>query len=325
MDSKHLSKPVRNLMQPAPLVLREGMTVAEALDEIRAKVASDIISYFYVESHDGRLTGVIPVRSLLTAPLDAPLLLHMIRELRTLRESDSVLDACEAFAMHKLLAFPVVDADLRLVGVVDIKVFTDEIFEVTEHERMEELFEAIGFRISQVQGAGALTAWRFRFPWLLATIASGLACAFLAGAFQHTLASSLTLAFFMTLVLGLGESLSIQTMTMTVQELRMRKPTWRWFVVALRREATAAALLGASSGALASALAWLWLGETTTTVVLGVGILLAMIMATAIGLGIPTLLHAFRLDPKIAAGPVTLALTDLSTLLIYFSLAGMAS
>ena len=41
------------------------------------------------------------------------------------------------------------------------------------------------------------------------------------------------------------------------------------------------------------------------------------------GLSVPTLLHALRLDPKIAAGPVTLALTDILTLLFYFGLASV--
>jgi magnesium transporter len=36
---------------------------------------------------------------------------------------------------------------------------------------------------------------------------------------------------------------------------------------------------------------------------------------------VPALLHALRLDPKIAAGPITLALTDIFTLLFYFGLA----
>ncbi len=34
-------------------------------------------------------------------------------------------------------------------------------------------------------------------------------------------------------------------------------------------------------------------------------------------------LHAFKLDPKIAAGPLTLALTDVFTLLFYFTLAAV--
>jgi len=58
------------------------------------------------------------------------------------------------------------------------------------------LFEALGFRVSQVRGASPLRAFRFRFPWLLATIASGLACAVLVSVFQLTLASSIALAFF---------------------------------------------------------------------------------------------------------------------------------
>jgi magnesium transporter len=38
-------------------------------------------------------------------------------------------------------------------------------------------------------------------------------------------------------------------------------------------------------------------------------------------LSVPTLLHALKLDPKIAAGPITLALSDIFTLLFYFSMA----
>jgi magnesium transporter len=34
-------------------------------------------------------------------------------------------------------------------------------------------------------------------------------------------------------------------------------------------------------------------------------------------------LHAMRLDPKIAAGPLTLALADICTILSYFAVASM--
>jgi magnesium transporter len=47
-----------------------------------------------------------------------------------------------------------------------------------------------------------------------------------------------------------------------------------------------------------------------------------MITAALLGLAIPTTLHAVRADPKIAAGPIVLALTDLATLLFYFNVAG---
>ncbi len=46
-----------------------------------------------------------------------------------------------------------------------------------------------------------------------------------------------------------------------------------------------------------------------------------MLLACLIGLAIPSLLDRLRLDPKIAAGAVTLALADLGALALYFNLA----
>jgi len=51
--------------------------------------------------------------------------------------------------------------------------------------------------------------------------------------------------------------------------------------------------------------------------------LLIISAACLFGLSIPSLLHALRLDPKVAAGPATLAITDICTVLLYFSLAAL--
>ena len=52
-------------------------------------------------------------------------------------------------------------------------------------------------------------------------------------------------------------------------------------------------------------------------------ITVAMITACLLGVLMPTALRALKADPKIAAGPIVLALTDLATLLFYFNLAGI--
>ena len=57
--------------------------------------------------------------------------------------------------------------------------------------------------------------------------------------------------------------------------------------------------------------------------VIGASIVLALGAACFFGLTVPAVLHALRLDPKIAAGPITLACTDIFTLLFYFGLAAM--
>jgi magnesium transporter len=48
---------------------------------------------------------------------------------------------------------------------------------------------------------------------------------------------------------------------------------------------------------------------------------MSLFTACLFGFSVPSLLHRLKLDPKIAAGPVTLAVTDFVALIFYFSLA----
>jgi len=303
--------------------LRPDMTVDQALRKIRQEGLGEKIIYFYVLDDGNRLVGVLPTRRLLTSEPDKRLDEVMIRKVIAIPAEATVNEACEFFVLHKLLAFPVLEPSGRMLGIVDVNFFTEEMFDLAERDQADSVFEALGFRLAQVRDAGALKAFRYRFPWLLTTITSGTLCALLTSAFEVTLAQSLVLAFFLTLVLGLGESVSIQSMTVTIQALRTVPPTLAWYTRALTREVGTALLLGAGCGVTVGFICWIWRGEALAGVVIGAGILCSLLAACVIGLSIPALLHALRLDPKIAAGPITLALADLCTLLAYFSLAAL--
>jgi magnesium transporter len=320
-DTDHLQLPVMNVARRDFTKLLPEFTVQEALDYIRREGVGEKIVYFYVVDEGGRLKGVLPTRRLLAAPLHQRISELMIPKVVAVPQTATVMDACDFFILHKFLALPVVDEKRRMVGVVDVGVLTNEVFDVAEREQWDEVFETIGFRLSQVRDASPLRAFRFRFPWLMATIGSGTICALLASAYEMTLAKSLVLAFFLTLALGLGESVSIQAMTITIQALRSAQPTVRWYLRTLRREAATAILLGAGCGTIVGLIVWLWRGEAMAAISIGASILLALVASCGFGLSIPTVLHACKLDPKIAAGPMTLALSDIFTLLFYFSIA----
>ena len=245
---EHLHQPVLAVARKDAAILREDFAVQQALDAIRLRGIGEKIVYFYVVDTNERLAGVLPTRQLLTAPLERRLSELMIRRVVAIPHTATVLEACEAFVLHRFLAFPVVDESRRIVGVVDVGLLTEEAFDIAEREQTNALFEAIGFRVSQVHDASPLRAFRFRFPWLLATIGSGTLCALLASVYAVTLAKSIVLAFFLALVLGLGESVSIQSMTVTIQALRATHPSFGWYVRAFRREAGTALLLGAGCG-----------------------------------------------------------------------------
>lgn len=320
-DIDQLDQPLSTVARRDVATLRQDLTVQRALDVIRQRGLGEKIVYFYVVDESGCLRGVLPTRRLLTAPLEQCLADVMLTQVIALPQTATVREACDAFAAHKFLAFPVVDEARRLIGVMDVGLFTEKVLDLAERRHLDDVFETIGLRSSHLRDATPLRTFRFRFPWLLATIASGSLCALLASAYAVTLAGSLVLTFFLTMVLGLGESVSIQSMTVTIQALRQQPPTLAWYAHRFRREAAATFLLGAATGAVVGLIVWLWQGDARAAVSIGASLLLALGAAAFFGLTVPTLLHAFRLDPKISAGPVTLALTDIFTLLCYFSLA----
>ena len=314
------SQPILSVARRDVTTLAADLTVRQALEEIRQQGLGEKVVYFYVVNADRQLVGVVPTRRLLTAPLEQRLAEIMVRRLITISERGTVLDACELFLMHRFLALPVVDDAGRIVGVVDAGLLTEEVLDLSERENTDALFEAIGFHVAQVRDASVARMFRYRFPWLVATVSSGILCAWLTSAFEMTLANSIVLAFFLTLILGLGESVSIQSMTVAIQSLRALRPTWRWYRTALRREVGTAVLLGLACGAVVGLLIWLWRGAAVVAVSVGGSIVLALGAACVCGLSVPALLHALNLDPKIAAGPITLAVTDIFTLLFYFGL-----
>jgi magnesium transporter len=139
--------------------------------------------------------------------------------------------------------------------------------------------------------------------------------------FEATLAESLVIAFFLTLVLGLGESVSIQSMTLTVQALHTAQPDLKWYLKNLFKESQTAFLLGISCGAIVALVIIFWKGAIVAGISVGLSIVLVEMMAAFWGLSVPSLLHKTKLDPKIAAGPITLALADISTIIFYLGLA----
>ncbi|RPI74994.1 MAG: magnesium transporter [Desulfobacteraceae bacterium] len=322
-DPEHLKQPVLKYARTDFATLRRDLNVQEALDNIRQQGLGERIVYFYVVDENRSLVGVLPTRRLLTSALVEKIGNIMIKNVVTISRQATLLEACEFFILYRFLSFPVVDEHKRILGVIDVTFFKEEVFEISEHEKMDELFESIGFHLSQVRDASALRAFRFRFPWLLVTIGSGTICALLAGAFELTLARVILLAFFLTLVLALSESVSIQSMTLTIQTLRFKQPTFKWYLKAIARESMASLFIGSGCGLVTFGVVWLWQSAFLPALAIGCSVLLTLIAACAFGLTVPAILHALKLDPKVAAGPITLALTDITTLSIYFSLGAL--
>ena len=320
--SAKLNKPILSVAHKEYVILQKDLTVREALENIRqTQFGEDAFYYFYIVNQDQQLIGIVTTRGLLSSDLDQKLSNIMTEKVIAIPEAFTILEACESFVIYKYLAFPIVNKNNHIVGVIDIKFYAEEVFDIAGNESREKIFEAIGFHILKLKDASTLKAFRFRFPWLLTTIVSGFICAILVSIYEVTLASAIILAFFITLILALGESVSMQSMTLTIQSLRYLQPTFKWYVSAFRKEFPTALMLGTACSILVGGIVFVWKGDISAAFVIGGSIILSLCMGSIIGLTVPSILHAIRMDPKISAGPLTLAFTDIFTILCYFTLA----
>ena len=210
--------------------LRPDWTVGEALDQMRANPPGGRVIYFYVTDDSGKLVGVVPTRRLLLSAPTIRMADLMIRSVIAIPESATVLDACEFFTMHRLLAFPVVDANRVLTGIIDVDVYTDELAadaneEETDARINNDVFELIGVHLTPTESGNPLAGFRRRFPWLACNIAGGLLAAALAGVFQDVLTwKDAVLALFIPVVLGLAESVAMQSVDRLASFLRKHRP-----------------------------------------------------------------------------------------------------
>jgi magnesium transporter len=160
-----------------------------------------------------------------------------------------------------------------------------------------------------------------RFPWLMCNITGGIVAAFLSGVFQQEIERAVTLALFIPVVLALAESVSIQSISLTLQVLHGKPPSWLLIFQKLHREFLVGLLLGGASGLVVGMVGLAWIGQLRLAFCVFGGVAAGAVAAAVLGTSVPNVLRRLKLDPRVAAGPVVLALTDLITLLCYFNLA----
>lgn len=320
-NGKELSRPVRDFALAVETALQADMTIAEALVSLRKRTIEHKVIYFYVVSGDGKLLGVIPTRRLLLEDPSRRIQDVMAPNPIAVRDNATLEDAMELFAMHRLLALPVIDGEGRLMGHIDIDLYADEAVDLSERQRSAEVFQLIGVSLQQVRTKSAWSSFRLRMPWLLCNIFGGVACAAIAAYFHLVLAEVLLLAMFIPLVLTLSESISMQSMTITLEQMRVTRSPW----LGLKRRASvewkATAMVAIVCAGLVGLAATLWGKGLHPATVIGTSIMLSMAVSASIGAIMPAALHTFKLDPKVAAGPVVLMLADVITTLAYLSLA----
>jgi magnesium transporter len=321
LSKTNLHDPVSAHLHREFTQLSAGQTVNEALESLRTHPPQGRIIYLYVTDADGKLCGVVPTRRLLLASPAERIADIMVRTVVALPATATVLDACEFFIQHRFLALPVVDGERRILGVVDVELYTNEMTDLDDADARNDLFQSVGITLEKGRGAAPASGFRRRFPWLGCNLAAGIIAAFLSGLFEDVLNRAVALAFFIPVVLNMAESVSSQSVSLALLALHGQRPTWKSLFARLRSELLTGLFLGLAAGTVVGLTALAWRESPRIALCVLGGIAGGVAGAAVLGIAMPTALRLIRLEPRVAAGPVALAGADIITILLYLNLA----
>jgi len=303
--------------------LKKEMTVREALEHVRKTgIDSESIDICYVMDQNRKLEGIIPLRELVLSDENTVIEDIMETNIISVNTHMDQEEVGNLFRKYDLLAMPVVDNENRLVGIITI----DDVIDIIEYENTEDFQVMAAMEPSEEEylKTGILTLARNRIVWLLVLMISATFTGRIIRHYEDVLASVVTLAAFIPMLMDSGGNAGSQSATMVIRglaldEIRMKdlgKVVWKEFRVSL------------IVGAILSSVNFLrvyFLEKTGLQIALTISLSLyfTIILAKLVGSTLPILAKKLKLDPAIMAAPMITTIVDAVALFTYFRIASL--
>lgn len=317
------------LMNPRYVRVRPDMSVDEAITYLRRQASerAGAMHYAYAQDPEQKLRGVVSFRRLLSARPDQRVDELMQTDLVTVPEAMDQEDLSRLFATYRLMAFPVVDPQGRMKGIVTL----DDIVDVVREEATED--------IQKIGGTAALDAPYLRIGiadmikkragWLAALFIGESLTATAMGYFEAEIARAVVLALFVPLVISSGGNSGGQATTLIIRAMALGEVRLRDWWRVVRREVFSGLGLGCILAAIGMVRILVWqalfhtYGEHHFLVALTVAISLVgvVLWGTLVGSMLPFVLRRLGFDPASASAPFVATLVDVTGLIIYFTTA----
>ena len=309
------------LMYTDVFTLHEETKAKDAIYALQDQEGAEMVFYLYTLDNDGRLTGVISLRELVTTPVDTMLKDIMSKHVHVVRPETDQEEVARIVSQYNFLAVPVVDQEDRLLGIVTV----DDVVDVIREEATEDFLQLVGAgKDREILLKSSWENARMRVPWLFASWVGGILAALIIGIFDDVLKSTIALAAFIPVIMGMGGNIGTQSSTMIVRGLATGRVSIENSVKILFKEIRVGLILGILYGLLLGVFAIFQFINVSPMIglVVGLSICISMIIAATIGSLVPLILNRFEIDPAIATGPFVTTAIDILGVAFYFIVAG---
>lgn len=310
---------VGRLMTPDFVSVLPYWTIEQAFRHIRRKGReAETISTIYVTDTRWKLLDALELERFVLASPSATVESIMDRSFVALAPEDDREEAVKKMKKYDLFALPVVDAGGVLLGIVT----ADDVFDVAEEEATEDIQKGAAVEPLKMsyREASVWDLYQKRVPWLVGLVVINLGASGIIAFYEEILAATLALAFFIPLLMASGGNTGAQAATLMVRALAIEDVKGAQWVKALGKEIAVGGLLSLTMG-LGVAVIALAGSDWSIGLTVGLAMTAIVLVSNLIGVLCPVALNFFRIDPAVASSPMVTSIVDITSLLLYFSIA----
>lgn len=301
------------------IALRREMTVADAILRIRQIGLNRETIYTCYVTEKKKLIGAVDVKELLTTSESKLIEEIMDTNMLYAQTTDDQEDVARTITKYGLIALPIVDHEMCMVGIVTV----DDAMLVLQEEETEDISIMAGVNPSDESyfGTTVFEHVKSRIPWLLFLMLSATVTQMIMNSYESALAVMPQLAGFIPMLTGTGGNCGSQSSTLVIRGLAVGEIEFADVIKVIWKEVRIAVCISVVLSVVNGVRIMLMgQGDATMAFTIGATMACTIIIAKVVGCTLPLIAEKVGLDPAIMATPLISTLVDISTISVYFAI-----
>ncbi len=311
------------------IAVPRNLTIKQAMKSLVNQAAdNDNLSTIYVvdDETSNRFYGAINLQDLIVARAGTELETLVITSYPYVYDHETVSDCIEQLKDYSEDSIPVVDSDMKLLGIIT----SQDLVEVVDEEMGEDYAKLGGLIAEEDLDEPLKESIRKRVPWLFALLLMGLLVSAVVGIFEPVMQQLAFVVAFQSMILDMAGNTGTQSLAVTIRVLMDENLTGKQKRHLVWKEGRAGFCNGMIVGIITCVFVGFYLNFTQQTLgwtkaflvsgCIGVSMVLAMTISSLTGTVIPLIFKKLKIDPAVASGPMITTLNDLVGVISYYGL-----
>ncbi|MBQ1302335.1 MAG: magnesium transporter [Firmicutes bacterium] len=304
--------------------LKKEMKVRDALNYIKIHgMDQETVYTCYVMDNQRHLEGIISLKTLVVSEGFEVVGDLMHEDVISVNVMDDQEEVAQVFKKYDFLALPVVDKENRLVGIITFDDIMDVIEEETteDFERMAGVFDGSGKEYLDIP---VLHHVKNRLPWLFVMSVSLMITGGIIAHFEDLMSQVIALVAYIPLLNGTGGNAGTQSASLVIRGMAVGEIELKAAAKVMWKEMRISFTVGLILSIL-NFIKIIVIDRETVLVALTValGIFIIVMFAKLLGGLLPMAAKRLGIDPALMATPMISSITDMVSVIIYFTLATM--